>query len=249
MGNADSSTGLLYRFDRKPCKIMKTFRNIQTSGSLYKSLKLYFFLSLIVFCINIPGFSADVKKSDDLYHVWVIQEFWHTGIVFSTEDVDPDYWPGIVNYKNRRYLDIGWGDEKFYQASGNPVFLAARAILWPTQSVLQVFSFDTPLRSAYGAGSRILKIPLTSRQFESLCRYVSESYVRDEAGNPIASSAYGHTDHFFLSTGKYHLFRTCNTWVAKAFRQSGLEVRSFFVFNANQLFRQLSSLPGTQFED
>lgn len=228
---------------------MKSFINMQTTGSLKRSLKIYCSLVIIMICINISGFSSVIKDCDDVYHVWVIQEFWHTGIVFRTADVDPDHWPGIIDYKNRRYLDIGWGDEKFYQVTGNPVLLAARAILWPTQSVLQVFPFDSPLRSTYGTGSRVLKIPLTRSEFESLCLYVSGSFVLDGKGNTVPSSAFGHTDHFFISTGKYHLFRTCNTWVAKAFRQSGLEVRSFFVLNANQLFRQLSALPGAQFED
>jgi uncharacterized protein (TIGR02117 family) len=228
---------------------MKHSKIIRSVQCFKRSLMLTCIAATILESINISDLYASNSNYADIYHVWVIQEFWHTGIVFNTEDVDPGHWPDIVNYKNRKYLDIGWGDEKFYQVSGNPVLLAARAIFWPTQSVLQVFSFNTPLRSAYGAGSRILRIPLSRSQFESLCRYVSESFVRDEAGDPITSSAYGHTDHFFLSTGKYHLFSTCNTWVAKAFRQSGLEVRSFFVLNANQLFRQLSSLPGTQFED
>lgn len=191
---------------------------------------------------NVPGTGSD-------YEVWVIQEFWHTGIVFSIGDIDPEHWPQIEKYSDRNYIDIGWGDEKFYQAHGNPVLLAARAILWPTQSVMQVFAFNTHVTSAYGTGSRILKIPLSGEQFIALTKYISDSYILDDKGKAITSTAYGDTDHYFLATRKYHLFRTCNTWVAKAFRNAGLDVRSFCVLNANQLFRQLSRIPGAEFSE
>ena len=198
-------------------------------------------------CQAQTGESTDPAMVNKEYRVWVVQEFWHTGIVFNIDDIDAENWPYIKNYQDRNYIDVGWGDEKFYQAHGNPVLLAARAILWPTQSVMQIFSFNTPLQSAYGSESRILEIPLTNEQFKALTRYVSDSYILDESGYPITSTEYGETEHYFLSTRKYHLFRTCNTWVARAFRHSGLDARVFFVLNANQLFRQLSGLPGAEF--
>lgn len=184
---------------------------------------------------------------EKLFEVFVIQARWHTGIILKTADIDRQVWPETDRYRDRNFVDTGWGDEKFYQATGDPVFLAARAVLWPTQSVLQVFAFNTPLRSAYGRQSRILRIPVTEKQLTALSGFVSESYVRDDNGLPVPSTVYGETDHYFLATKKYHLFRTCNTWVAIAFRQSGLNVRSFGILNANQLFRQLSRLPGAEF--
>ena len=210
-------------------------------------LTTLFLLKCLYFQGQTSGFANSVKEEDKLYEVWIVQEAWHTGMVFAIDDVDPDHWPEIRNYKDRNFIDVGWGDEKFYQAHGNPVFLAARAILWPTQSVMQVFAFNTPLLAAYGRESRILRVPLTPEQFESLAGFVSGSYIPDESGNPVTSTAYGETDHYFLATRNYHLFRTCNTWVAIAFKQAGFNVRTFFVLNANQLYRQLSRIPGAEF--
>lgn len=219
-----------------------------------RSLRIELFFSLFYFLIlschnHTSGFTNKTNSDDEIYEVWVVQEFWHTGIIFPTEDVDPGHWPEIENYQDRNFVDVGWGDEKFYQATGNLFFLAARAILWPTQSVLQIFAFNTPVRSAYGGESRVLRIPLNSNQFAALSSLVSESYIRDEEGNIQPSTVYGESDHFFLATGKYYLFKTCNTWVAIAFRHAGLDVRSFCVLNANQLFRQLSGIPGAEFID
>ncbi len=213
----------------------------------------WFFLLFLIFVLSplhqTYGFTTTTDDDDLFYEVWVVQEFWHTGIIFPVGDVDPRHWPEIENYQDRNFVDVGWGDEKFYQATGNPFFLAARAILWPTQSVLQIFAFNTPVSSAYGGDSRILRIPLKAEQFEALSRFVSESYMRDQKEEIQPSTVYGEADHFFLATKKYHLFRTCNTWVALAFRHAGLDVRSFCVLNANQLFRQLSGIPGAGFID
>lgn len=211
------------------------------------SLLMSFTMAIFAGCRDQGNLYSKVPQTARIYEVWVIQEFWHTGIVFSISDIDPKHWPQIEKYSDLNYIDIGWGDEKFYQAHGNPVLLAARAILWPTQSVMQVFAFNTNVASAYATESRILKIPLSAEQFTALTKYISESYMLDDKGKTITSTAYGDTDHYFLSTRKYHLFQTCNTWVAKAFRNAGLEVRSFCVLNANQLFRQLSRIPGAEY--
>ncbi len=181
------------------------------------------------------------------YEVFVVQQVWHTGIIFNTEDVDPEIWPEIENYAGRNFVDVGWGDERFYQATGNPVGLAARSVLFPTQSVLLVYAFNTPLRRAYGPESRILRIPLDSDQFEELTRFVSDRYMRDPDGNVQPSTIHGKSDLFFLARGKYHLFNTCNTWVARGFRQAGFNIRASCVLNANQVFKQLSKIPGSEF--
>lgn len=190
---------------------------------------------------------SETGSGEKAHEVFVVQDFWHTGIVFNVKEVDELVWPEIADYSRYDLIDVGWGDEKFYQAEGIPFFLAARAMLWPTQSVLQVFPFNTRLRAAYGPDSRILRIPVTKVQLDELSRYVSESYMRDENGNPLTSTAYGETGYYFLARGKYHVFRTCNTWVAIGFRQSGFDIRSSGVLNANALFRQLVTLPGAEF--
>ncbi len=219
-------------------------RPVDRQYLLFLCATLYYFIS----GIQAQEVKAADKSYDDrIYEVFVIQERWHTGIVFNTADIDPDIWPEVNNYDHKNFIDIGWGDEKFYQATGNPVLLAARAVLWPTQSVLQIFPFSTPLRSAYGRQGIILRIPVTNEQLKHLASFVKESYKRDEYGNPQFSIVYGVSEHHFLATRKYHLFRTCNTWVALAFKRSGFKIRSFGILNARQLFRQLSRIPDAEF--
>jgi hypothetical protein len=156
-------------------------------------------------------------------------------------------WPEIVHYLDKKYVDVGWGDEKFYQVPGYPFFIAARAVLFPTQSVLRVFPYDTPILSAYFEDSRILRIQVNRQVLNKLSRFVSESYQRNEKGEAQLSRLYENNNHYFLATRNYHLFFTCNTWVALAWKESGFDVRSFFVIYAKQLFRQLRDIPNSNF--
>jgi uncharacterized protein (TIGR02117 family) len=215
---------------------------------MVRTVSLTVLILMIFSCRGNTSENRPVADSDEkAYEVYVIQDFWHTGIVFNVKDVNPEIWPEIERYQRFNFIDTGWGDEKFYQAEGNPVLLGARAMLWPTRSVLQVFAFSTRLRSAYGMDSRILRIPVTGRQLDALTRYVAETYIRDDGGNIIPSTVYGEARYYFRASGKYHLFRTCNTWVAKGFRQSGFDVGTFMVLNANSLYRELTRIPGAEF--
>jgi uncharacterized protein (TIGR02117 family) len=194
-----------------------------------------------------PDIVSRSENDTGNYEVFVVQQRWHTGIIFRTDDVDPEIWPEIKNYYPRNFVDVGWGDERFYQAKGDPPLLALRSMLFPTRSVLLVYPFNLPLRRAFGEDSRIIRIPMNSDQFSSLTRYVSEQYKRDEAGNIQPSTIHGKSDIFFLAREKYHLFRTCNTWVARGLKQAGFDIRSFCVLNANQVFKQLATIPGAEY--
>ncbi|WP_291861145.1 DUF2459 domain-containing protein [Marinilabilia sp.] len=206
---------------------------------------------IILFFIHQP-FSGQEKASpdSDKITVYVAQQAWHTGIVLPVNKINPEIWPEVSTFEDKQYVDVSWGDEKFYQAPGSPVLLAARAILWPTQSVMRIYPFSIPISSAYTSEARFLELELNKQQFDRLTHFFASSLMRDESNAPIASEMYGKSRYFFLSKRKYHLFRTCNTWVVLAFKQAGLGNRSCCVLNANQLFRRIKAgQPGTNLAD
>jgi len=205
-------------------------------------------LILLTACEIKAGYNTNNNLVTKPYTVYVIQSRWHTGIVFYTRDVNEEYWPEIKGLRNRKHVEVGWGDEKFYQAYNNLILLGIRAMLWPTPSVLQVHGFNREVSQSYGDNARILEIPLTAEAHDALVQFVGSSYLRDEHSRSRTSTAFGETNLFYLATRDYHLFQTCNTWVAMGFRQAGKDVRSFGVLNANQLFRQLSRIEGTAFK-
>ncbi|WP_010662581.1 DUF2459 domain-containing protein [Marinilabilia salmonicolor] len=201
------------------------------------------YLILFLFLISrvLWGQEPEIGESDKIT-VYVVQQAWHTGIVLPVNKINPEIWPEVSTFKDKQYVDVSWGDEKFYQTPGSPVLLATRAILWPTQSVMRIYPFSRSISSTYSSEARFLELELTKQQFDRLTRFFACSLVRDESNAPVASEVYRKSRYFFRSKRKYHLFRTCNTWVALAFKQAGLGNRSCCILNANQLFRAMERI-------
>lgn len=71
---------------------------------------------------------------------------WHTGIVVAATDVSR---PIAAWFPNARYLEFGWGDRAFYMAREQSAWLALRAVLLPTDSVMHVAGYAEPPRAGW----------------------------------------------------------------------------------------------------
>jgi uncharacterized protein (TIGR02117 family) len=192
----------------------------------------------VVFLLGLAPFST----AGDTVHI--VQQAWHTGIILKTSDVSRNDFPLIENYQHANYIDVSWGDEKYYQIAGRNILLALRAVLFPTRAVIRLVSFNEKISTRYDA-ERQIQIVLDSTEFSNLCRFVSQSFIRDVKGDIVPSTVYRQSKVFFLARRKYHLFRTCNTWVALAFKNAGFDVSSFLVITAGQLFNRLEKIPNS----
>jgi len=154
--------------------------------------------------------------------VHVVAHGWHTGIAMRASDIDFARWPGLPHPAGARHIEVGWGDRDFYPAPGFNLWYGFKALLWPTASVLQVAGFDEPPRRAFPA-SEVVELRLSRAGFERLLAYIASSFEPGAA--PIAPSLYG-SGAFYPSRERFHLFKTCNVWVARGLREAGIEVRS-----------------------
>ena len=119
------------------------------------------------------------------------------------------------------YVEVGWGEERFYQARETTVGMALRAVLQPNPSVLQVVPLPRQPRD-YFPQSEIAEIRLEEQGYRALVAFVAESFTRTPAREPIrlSPSLYGN-GWFYRAEGSFHAFNTCNTWVATAMEKAG----------------------------
>lgn len=193
------------------------------------------------------GFIVVMARGQEKMHVvLVVQEGWHTGIVMKTSDLPSSLFGQFKDYTSRKYIDVSWGDEKYYQHPNPGVFLTVRAVLWPTQAVIRLDAFSRKPTRYYGS-SNIMEIRMDSIRFTALCRFISNSFERGEEGEIVPSTFYEDYEDFFLAKRKYSLFRTCNTWVVLAFKKSGYDVHTFMAATAGQMFRRLDKLENSKF--
>jgi uncharacterized protein (TIGR02117 family) len=134
---------------------------------------------------------------------------------------------------------VGWGDKDFYQASEQTLRLALKAALQSTASVLHVVGFAVPPED-YFAASEVLTVRLAPQGFAHLVTFIHQTYKRDEHGRamPLGPGWYEHS-RFYLAVGTYHLFNTCNTWVAKALRAAGAPMRPGSALTAGNVMEQV----------
>ena len=198
---------------------------------------VFFFALVLLVSVNASTNSTNSNNTDG-YVFYIMQESWHTGFIIRTSDVPDSLWPQIKQFNNRNFIDVGWGDEDFYQHPGISIYLALRAAVIPTSSALRVSPFNTHPEIHFAQYANLFKITATQEQFYSLINYIADSFTLDEDNNLTPSSS----NRFFKSNLKYHLFRTCNTWVARGLRDSGYGVRWRCVLTRRQLARQLSRI-------
>ncbi len=189
-----------------------------------------------------PCISALGEVIPHNHTIYVVQEGWHTGIILETATIPDSIWHDKERYNDKKYLDIGWGDEAFYQEPSISIILAIRAVLIPTQSVIRIHAFQTHPELYYGSFASLFEVKLSNDQYNSLISFISNSFIRDKDGETILSPLHAGNRNFFLAKRKYHLFRTCNTWVCMALKESNVPFRSVGIVTRRQLARQFNRL-------
>lgn len=151
---------------------------------------------------------------------------WHTSIIVPRAEIPRGTFPpGITDrtFGRYAYLEIGWGDRKFYTAPHPNAAMAIDAAFLPGPSVLHVVGLNAPVATAL-AWSAIVRVPCTPAEFDRLCRALNSSFKRDADGRVVTLGAglYGQTSRFYPAYGRYYLLNTCDNWTAAMMRAGGL---------------------------
>lgn len=184
------------------------------------------------------------QVENDSFTVYIAQQGWHTAIILRVPDVPPEIWPEIRNYSPYQWVDVSWGDREYFTAPKGTILLALKAALLPGESVLLVLRFNEQPEDVYGEKATLAGIRMDKESFYNLCRFISSAFQRNN-GELMPANPNG----FFLAERKYHLFRTCNTWVALALREAGFKVNTFPIITASQMFRQAERIDGLRYID
>jgi uncharacterized protein (TIGR02117 family) len=151
---------------------------------------------------------------------------WHTSIVVPRAQIPTGTWPGGITertFSAYPYLEIGWGDRKFYTAPKPNVAMALHAVFLPGPSVLHVVGLKPPLERAL-PWNALVRVPCTQTEFASLCRALGATFERDASGRArcLGQGLYGETSRFYQALGPYYLLNICDTWTARMMRAGGL---------------------------
>lgn len=186
-----------------------------------------------------PGATPAADAQETTHRVHVVRHGWHSGIVVRAADVPLQAWPARREFADAEYLEVGWGARAYYQAPDPSLWLGLRALLRPTAGVLHVAAFSGPVEN-YFASAEIVALQVTPQGLARLVAAVSASHELDAAGKPIpfGPGLYG-MSRFYASNQAFHLFATCNVWVAAMLREAGVPLGPTLSPTAGALFGQL----------
>lgn len=210
--------------------------------SLTRCLALAGGLALAVATGGCGARAGDLRPPPDdaaALTIAVVDHGWHTAIVVRRADVDRALWPAVDDFPAATFVEVAWGDRDFYMAASTSAWLAIKAAFFGDGSVLHVVGFDMPI-AAYFAGSEVVTLRVSRRGFDAMTRFVSAEHQRDAEGRPrpLQRGLYG-TSWFYEARSRYHVFNTCNTWVARALAEAGLPVTTAGTITAAGVMRQL----------
>jgi uncharacterized protein (TIGR02117 family) len=202
------------------------------------------------------GFSTAAVKEflqdDSLHTIYLIKQRWHTAIVFHTEDIsaiggsasggDTLILPEVKYFKGAELIDIGWGDEAFYQHPDFDWDLAYHALFHPTPSTLRIEGIFISMLEYFNSSEIVVELKINNEQLRILQTYISDTVWRNEKNeHKVLSTKYLNRVYFFKAKASYHLFNTCNTWLADGLKKAGFDIEDNIILT-EQLFNEAAQI-------
>ena len=139
---------------------------------------------------------------------------WHAGLYVPADAFDRG---GRVRaqFPDARWFWIGWGEHRAY-----PGPLTARravtAAAWPTASLVHVSAHARDPRSVFAQDH--VDVAVSQAVLERLA-----TLIEAEITGPARQRGLTRDSAFFPASSSYHVFQTCNVWLAQTLEAAGLE--------------------------
>ncbi len=199
----------------------------------------------LIFCL--VGCSGHLAYPDDdpplTQVIFVTSHGWHTGLVLPAQTVFAQIPALAERFPQARLLEIGWGDEGFYQADEITSGLTLQALLWPSPSVMHVVAMWGEPKQVFPQAEQ-QRLCLSDTALQKLLEFVAGSFALDPMNQPVPLRAgiYGNSQ-FYRAEGSYHAFNTCNRWTARALTQASIPRPAGLYLRAQSVMDWLESLP------
>ncbi|MFP4229411.1 MAG: DUF2459 domain-containing protein [Salinivenus sp.] len=174
------------------------------------------------------------QTADSTSTIYVVRHGWHAGVAVRRTDVPEAWGPAHREFPQAHFLEVGWGEARYYPGHTRGVWGVMRAGLWPTGSVLHVVPVPDSVPGTFPQNT-IVRIPVGSDELEALGRFIADSFAQ----KPGASEpGFYPGSRFYPSDLSYHVFNNCNHWAAAALEAAGCDTSPRWTFTVGHLMRQ-----------
>src|SRR5262245_13729593 len=199
-----------------------------------------FMLAIVSGCCG-PVEGLYPPQSGDVRDVYLINNHWHTGFVFPASELTPALRQLLPRFADPQYLEIGWGDDRFYRSEKSTISLAVQALFVSQGSVLHV----VPLWRAPEAHYRdfivdLYRIHVSEAGYQRLLAFVEQTFSHDDSGRAIEiEPGWMPGSLFYRASPRYSLFHTCNQWTADGLRTCGFPISPAYAGGADNVGWQI----------
>jgi len=140
-----------------------------------------------------------------------------------------------------KYVDIGWGDRDFYQSPKDfDLYLAFKALFIPSESVVRIEGYNYEIEDIISYSDFCIRFALNENNLTNLLKFIDSSFSRNNQNKLVVTlkKARGRI-FFFKSKYSYHIFETCNKWVAKGFAAAGFDISPGWIITSENLFEEV----------
>ncbi len=184
------------------------------------------------------GQAAPFEKTGESRTIHVVSNGWHTGIVVARALVPEGRIPEAEDFPEAQFLEFGWGDREYYPNPRPSLGAALAAGLVPTDSVVHLAGLGRPPQA--GNGIEVIRLDVDAGGLARMIAAIDDAFDRGAARRADILTEGLHTQgKFYPAHGRFHLFNTCNTWVARKLRAAGVALSSGGVVTAGDLMGRL----------
>lgn len=180
---------------------------------------LYWVISLTLSAITIQ---RKIKNQVFEKTIFLSTNGIHLDIVIPKSNLNGALVSGLYTLPSDEYLAFGWGDENFYIHTptwGDLTFKNAfKAVFLKSSTLMHVTRYNSK-------GSDWIEIKISESELEKLNQYLQSSFKTNQSPLKLKleNQGYTATDDFYKAKGSYSFFNTCNSWVNRGFKKSGLK--------------------------
>jgi uncharacterized protein (TIGR02117 family) len=188
-------------------------------------MKKLIFLVMGVVLAGSVNASVIPADNDSLFPLYVVKYGYHTSIALPVDSSFAHAFPDWMD-EEVRYFEFAWGDSTFFTSEETRTKALAKALLWPTPSVMLV-------RASKYAPHQFLSSQSVDTLYTSLAGYramrnaIRRSfwYTEDDQRQYVEQGLYRRSA-FYRAHGTYYAFNTCNHWVESILYRGGIGYRT-----------------------
>ncbi len=178
----------------------------------------YILVSLALTAITVNDYAS---ASDADNSIFISTNGVHLDIILPIENLDLKLVEGL-NVEDAEYVSFGWGDENFYLNTPTWGDLtlnnAFGALFLNSKSLIHMTRYRN-------RRTKWTEVKLTAQQLKAINSYIFNSFKLNSDSSKMVLNGKGYStdDDFYQAVGSYSCFKTCNSWVNSAFKESNLK--------------------------